>query len=494
MKSIISSLSEKGLLVSPDLSIPESEENAFLDFVNRKMQKETVLFVDGKIYNDFKGIFHSKPATIQAGNKTEMSREDIPFGVDILHQYKFSYKKTNIEDFYSYYSNRFNEIRQILSSKPDLADAVPLSRVFSSQEKEKISTIGMVIDCKLTKSDNFMINLEDPTGTLMILVSKKAENFSVCEEIVPDEIIGVRGIKSGRYFYADEIFFPDIKSITEKEGTKEEVYSAFISDLHIGSKMFLENEFDYFIKWIRGEAGNESQKNLSSKIKYLFITGDLVDGVGVYPSQEKELNILDIYKQYEKCAEFLEKIPDSVIKIICPGNHDAVRLCEPQPEIPSEYIKRIKAIPNLISTSNPSTLNIHHFDGFEGYKVLMYHGYSFCHFADTIAKIRNAGGVDRPDLIMKFILKKRHLSPIYSSNLLAPTEVDDLIIRTVPDIFASGHLHKARISNYKHVLTIASSCFQARTSFEEKLGLHPEPAHVPIFNMKTKKTSMMKFI
>ena len=66
------------------------------------------------------------------------------------------------------------------------------------------------------------------------------------------------------------------------------------------------------------------------------VVGDNVDGVGVYPKQEKELEIKDIKEQYRKLAEFLGGIRNSITIIMCPGGlHDAVRLIEPQPKIPT---------------------------------------------------------------------------------------------------------------------------------------------------------------
>ena len=77
--------------------------------------------------------------------------------------------------------------------------------------------------------------------------------------------------------------------------------------------------------------GNEAQKELASQVKYVFVVGDLVDGVGIYPGKDKELTITDIYSQYEECATLLAKIPKHIKIIVCPGNHDAMRVAEPQP-------------------------------------------------------------------------------------------------------------------------------------------------------------------
>ena len=89
---------------------------------------------------------------------------------------------------------------------------------------------------------------------------------------------------------------------------------------------FLEDNLKKFIKWIKGETGSDTQKEIAKKVKYVFIIGDLVDGCGIYPGQEDELIINDIYEQYEECAKYLKEIPQNIQIIACPGNHDAMRI------------------------------------------------------------------------------------------------------------------------------------------------------------------------
>ena len=65
----------------------------------------------------------------------------------------------------------------------------------------------------------------------------------------------------------------------------------------------------------------------------------MVDGIGIYPNQERELVVKDIYKQYEMLDDFIEAIPDYMEVIIGPGNHDAVRRGEPQPAMGTDLFK-----------------------------------------------------------------------------------------------------------------------------------------------------------
>jgi len=96
---------------------------------------------------------------------------------------------------------------------------------------------------------------------------------------------------------------------------------------------------------------------------------------------------------------------------------------------------------------------------------------------------------------MKFLLKKRHLAPSYKSTPYLPCHLEDpLLIKKIPDFFVTGHIHYAIAGNYRNITTISGSCWQAKTSFQEKVGHEPQPARVPLVNLKTRKIKIMKFI
>ena len=144
--------------------------------------------------------------------------------------------------------------------------------------------------------------------------------------------------------------------------------------------------------------------------------------------------------------------------------------------------------------SNPSLVNIHSSEGFPGFDVLMYHGYSFDHYVSNTDAIRNRGGYNRADILMKFLLQKRHLAPTHASTLYIPdTNKDPLVIERVPDFFVTGHIHKSMAANYKNTTLICGSCWQSKTDFQERVGHNPEPSRVPIVNLKTRDIKILKF-
>ena len=179
---------------------------------------------------------------------------------------------------------------------------------------------------------------------------------------------------------------------------------------------------------------------------------------------------------------------------MCAGNHDALRIAEPQPIFHKEFAKSLYEMDNVIMVTNPSVVNIHSSKDFEGFNVLMYHGYSFDYYINNVDELRNNGGYDKPDLVMKFLLQRRHLAPSHTSTLFIPdSEEDNLIIDKIPDFFIAGHIHKSGVTQYNGVTIICGSCFQDRTIFQTRVGHHPEPGRVPVVNLKTREIKIMRF-
>jgi DNA polymerase II small subunit len=171
-----------------------------------------------------------------------------------------------------------------------------------------------------------------------------------------------------------------------------------------------------------------------------------------------------------------------------------MRLAEPQLPIYKEFASSLYDLPNVQMVSNPSIVNIAKKSTFPGFDVLLYHGYSFDHYIANVDEIRNNGGYDRADLVMKFLLQRRHLAPTHASSLYIPdTEEDPMIIKKIPDIFCTGHIHKSCVSHYRNITLISGSCWQAKTAFQEKVGHRPEPCRVPLVNLKTRDVKILKF-
>ncbi len=482
---LVSTFLKKGFLISPETIEnfeKELDENSVKDI---DINEEGIILNYNKLLDSI-NLLKPQENLISSINLQKNN-------VEIIKSYNETPKKREVSDFVGYFKSRYNKLKEILQGRPELQNVVSISRSLNKRKNERVSLIGMVSDKRITKNKNVLLTLEDSTGQITVLLTKGREAAKLSDEVVYDEVIGVSGILGDKILFADNLYFPEIPITKELKKIGEEVYAAFISDIHVGSKMFLEEDFNKFIEWLNCSEGNQQQKDVASKIKYLFIVGDLIDGVGIYPEQDKELKIKEVVEQYNLCASYISRIRKDISIIICPGNHDALRLSEPQPTLDKEFAKLLWNIPNVIMVSNPSLINIHKTENFPGFDVLLYHGYSFDYYIANVDTIRKNGGYDRADLIMKFLLNKRHLAPSHTSTLYLPLESDPLVIDQIPDFFVSGHIHKSSISSHNNISLICSSCWQSKTLFQEKMGHHPEPGRVPVVNLKTRTTSLIKF-
>lgn len=414
--------------------------------------------------------------------------------IRIIHNYDQKNRKRTVQDFVNYFNSRFKELEKILRARQELQNLTSISRITSKKEKENVALIGMVYEKRLSKNNNIILNMEDPTGTVSVVITRSREElFNLAQEIQLDEIIGVTGTYDNIVF-ANNLLLPDIPLTKELKKSPEEGYFVLITDPQVGNKLFLEQEFKKCIQWIKGNVGNEQQKEISSKIKYLFIAGDMVDGVGIFPGQEYDLNIIDVKEQYNKIAEYLSEITDIPI-IICPGNHDVGRMSEPQPGLKDEYSSALWKLPNVISVSNPSLINIFSSKDFEGLDVLLYHGGSFIYYCFNVQSIRQNGGLKRSDMVMKYLLQRRHLAPTHASTIYIPDpSKDPLVIDRPPDFFFSGHIHRASVTNYRNVTCINASCWVSKSAEQERRGIEPQPARAFLINMQTREVKIMNFL
>jgi len=406
--------------------------------------------------------------------------------VKILSSPNFLSGKIEINDFVKYFRSRYESIKKILEMR-DFDNLSSIRRIGSMNGVWTI--IAMVSSKRITKNKNLLIEVEDLTGTSIVLVNKEnSKLFKEARNLMLDDIVAFKVSGSIKILFANNIIYPDSNLKEEKYSNFDE-YVAFSGDFHVGSKMFLEKNVLKFINWLNGNIGDERQKEIALKVRYLFLLGDNIEGVGQYPGQENFLEIKSCREQYKKFKELLEKIRKDIQIIVCPGQHDAVWIGEPQPIPSGKWMSGLSEIENLSLVPNPSLVEI---DG--GFKILMYHGTSINQFIDNNFEIRTNYGHKHPTKVIKEILKRRHLSPTHGLVDYVPCkDKDSLVIDVVPDIIATANQHRAEIDCYNNILMISSSCWQSITPFEEKIGNVPEPCRVPLFNLKTREIKIIDF-
>jgi DNA polymerase II small subunit len=389
-------------------------------------------------------------------------------------------------DFTKLFLNRFASIRKILKNqRREMANSIPINRIKRNGIKD-IQVAGIVKEVRTTTNGHRLIELEDETDTIACIALKNdRELLSTAQEVVLDEIIGIRGqlSKNGDLLVVHNIIYPDISIQNERHKAEVPVCAAFLSDIHVGSKQFMQDEWQAFLRWINGDMGNSRQRDVAGKIKYLIIPGDVVDGIGIYPNQEKELSIVDVYRQYESLAEQLSLIPNHIELVMQPGNHDAVRPAEPQPTFEKE-IQDLFSGMNITFVGNPCYFKIH------GVEILSYHGQSLLDFATNVQHLK----YNEPVETMKAMLRKHHLAPTYGGYTpLAPEHLDYMVIDRIPDIFVTGHVHLAQIAEYRGVTLLNASSWQSQTAYQKMLNFIPDSAKLPIVDLKTSNVTMMDF-
>lgn len=385
-------------------------------------------------------------------------------------------------DFVQYFKHRHSLLGDMLRKRIGSTRPIESLKRRNMDTREPLSVIGMVLDIRTTAKGHKLIEVEDTTGTIAVLIHKEKDKelFDKSKSILLDEVIGITGTLSsdGNLMFANAVIRPDIPNnhratfdgLPVPAGGRPGGKAVFISDIHVGSKTFLENAWLKFANW------------LGDDINYLVIAGDVVDGIGVFPNQDKELAILDIYEQYERAAAYLNAVPKHIKIIISPGNHDAVRQAEPQPRFPERITRMFRS--DIAFVGNPSMVEI------GGVKVLIYHGRSM---DDLIASIPGLS-YSEPSKPMIEMLRMRHLSPIYGGRVsIAPEKQDHFVIDPIPDILHCGHVHTVGVSRYKNVLTINSGTWQSQTEFQKRMNLQPMPARATVVNLASMEHRIMEF-
>ncbi len=384
-----------------------------------------------------------------------------------------------LDDIVNLFSERYETLRKVLRQEWGFKELTSISEVRKDKQvfrNRKFNMIGIVSDIRRTKSGGRMVQLEDKTGIMGVFIGK--ENPAI-DTLLPDDVIGVKGnfLKDSDLFLVDYVQFPEFLDTPRKMGSEfDPVSVAFASDIHIGSKYFLEKEWDKMTQWLN------SDHPVANNIKYMVFSGDVCDGIGIYPGQEQNLTETDVYLQYEEFARKLDLFPDHITPVILPGNHDAVRPAEPQPVLESTVQKKFNS---AIHTGNPARINL------SGIDVLSYHGKGIDDMVPRMAHVT----YEKPAEAMKEMLRKRHLAPMWGErNALSPEETDQMVILQKPDIFVTGHTHAHQMEQYRGSQLVVSSTFQGQSDFMRMLGYKPKMGYLSVYNLQSGQSAVVSFV
>jgi DNA polymerase II small subunit len=386
----------------------------------------------------------------------------------------------NCKDFVNMFQSRFEKLSRMFRAKPSMRDFQSISVVKKMKPRDQVKTVAIISEYVHTRNGNILMTIEDDKDSIKALIHHRNEKLmELAQMLMEDEVIGITGTLGQDIIFINQVEFPDIPVGRTLNKSTEDICVAITSDLHVGSKDFLEAAFLRFIRWLNLKYTRKAE--LASQIQYLLVAGDLIDGAGIYPGQENDLAILDIKEQYMKLTQLLKLVPQHIRIILIPGNHDATRLGEPQLPILEEYAPDLYSLENVEMVGNPCFMEIH------SVKFLLYHGGSLF---DFLAKQTQHDDASKPMIEM---LKKRHLTPLYGNVPIAPLEEDLMVIEDVPDVLVTGHIHVNSHANYRGTTVLNAGCWMRQSDYQRTRNINPTPCKVPIFNLKTHNTTVMNF-
>ncbi|MHA1686786.1 MAG: metallophosphoesterase [Candidatus Heimdallarchaeaceae archaeon] len=416
---------------------------------------------------------------------TSVRQDKYSRDIEVLFSPTVTTAQTNEEGFRKYFMSRYRKIQQIFLKRKDLSNLQTCNDLGSNQVKNNISLIAIVFSKQTTKKGSVILELEDPTGNVKAIIPSNNRNLvQKAAYILNDTVLYFNGSWQKGILYVQDIQWPDIPFNHKPHHSYEDVFALFISDLHVGSKEFSSKLLNKATKFLNGELESDKYNNIGKQVKYLFIAGDLVDGVGVYPDQIKDLVLDNIQFQYLLVTEHIEKIRSDIEIVIIPGNHDSARAAEPQTPIPKEFVEELDKLDNVHLLGSPAYLKVHNVE------ILMNHGNSIFDISAAITPIPH----ESTTLPMIEMLRNRHLVPIYGKKTpIAPATEDCLVINRIPDIFHVGHTHIAEDGEYKGVTLISSGSFQYQTNYQKRMNITPNPGVGYIVNFHSLMRSKIDF-
>lgn len=378
------------------------------------------------------------------------------------------------------FNDRFRTLSRFLKGRSDLSDLVPIKEL--ARQTREASVLGMVREVKSTeKAHHILLTLEDDTGAVKALVP--ATSPLARTTFLVDEVLGARiqlGGEPGRLPIVRDVVRPETPAVRTARATTRPSRVLFLSDTHVGSKMFLEEAWAEMVAFLKGES---VRPEIARTIEHVVIAGDLVDGIGIYPNQQADLAIPDIVEQYRELGRRLKELPSRLNVVAVPGNHDAVCPAEPQPPLSAELMRDLPE--NLRVVGNPSTFAL------DGVLVEAYHGRSF---DDLIPNLPGAR-YDQPTEVMKRMLSMRHLAPSYGGKTpLAPLARDGMIIDPLPDIFVTGHTHTYGVERHRGILLLNASTWLAETEYQRMRNVKPVPARAIVVDLQTQAVNTLDFL
>src|SRR5437899_4954286 len=228
-----------------------------------------------------------------------------------------------VRGYTALFRSRFEKSLRILALRPDSKRITKITALKERSNNAKLrktydmntdtntssSIIAGLLMSKRSKKNGLEMVIDDYSGMVSVLAVteelKKQASILALDQMIMVEVDNINK-KGNQGFVVRNLVSPDIPDHLPNR-SKSESYAVLISDLHVGSKYFQEIEFLRFLNWL-----SLTDDEIVSKIKFVCIGGDLIDGIGIFPNQEKELIEMDTSKQMGHVVYLLGKITQHI--------------------------------------------------------------------------------------------------------------------------------------------------------------------------------------
>ena len=169
------------------------------------------------------------------------------------------------------FHSRYRALARMVRGRPELENLRPVREIRTSEGPTSI--IGMVRDIRETvQRHHLILTLDDETGSLEVLVPKDSPGSR--SPFLPDEVVGVR-----LEFSKEPRRLPRVVAVERPEvprnrvlgRSRRPVRALFLSDLHLGSRSFLSENWGHLVDFL---AGRGPQGALASSVEYVVVAGD----------------------------------------------------------------------------------------------------------------------------------------------------------------------------------------------------------------------------
>ncbi len=204
--------------------------------------KKELLFRNRRIlvFLIFIGIFS---LSYSIGSESKLSNED---SKSFLKD--FQKVVQGIDGFTALFRSRYSKLLKIMMQRAQSKKLTPISNVTNGKLDEETYIAGLLMDRRIDRDVTKLV-IDDPTGSIELLIFNK-EIQETANSLLIDQFVMI-SIASGKNggFFVKEILVPDIPEHIANR-SKTETYAVLISDLHVGSKFFMEKEFTEFVSWL----------------------------------------------------------------------------------------------------------------------------------------------------------------------------------------------------------------------------------------------------